>query len=82
MNIGDKLQEANKKIKKEIAIEEIKEKEAKTQKKSTGYALKAIKKHVKTLVENGALIKEDKLTIEIAIEKATKKYVEKEFGIK
>lgn len=65
---------------KEIEVKEAKT--VKTQKKSTGYALKAIKKHVKTLVENEILIKEDKLTIEIMIEKATKKYVEKEFGIK
>lgn len=63
----------------EIKVE--KAKVVKPTKKSTGYAIKAVDKHVKTIEEQGYLSMEGALTIREEMKKATEAYIKKEYGI-
>lgn len=56
-------------------------KEPKKQKKSVGYALKAIILHVETLVVSDTMSKEDEIKVAEILKRTTEKYIKREYGI-
>lgn len=56
-------------------------KEKKKQKKSTSYALKAIKSHIETLGEDELLEKQERETMNNIVKKAAEKFIKREYGI-
>ena len=55
--------------------------EKKQQKKSTSYALKAVKTHFETLVADNLISKEDKATLDGIVTKAAETFIKREYGI-
>lgn len=53
----------------------------KQQKKSTSYALKAVKTHFETLVADNLISKEEKNTLDGIVKKAAETFIKREYGI-
>lgn len=58
--------------------EEVKKK---TQKKSVGYAVKALDVHVETIIENELIEKDDLIKLKEILKKVKETYIKKEYGI-
>jgi hypothetical protein len=66
---------------KEVKLSEGQTVTRKKQKKSTSYALKAIRSHIDTLNDDKLITKEDSETILEIVKKAAEKFVKREYGI-
>ena len=53
----------------------------KQQKKSTSYALKAVRTHFETLENDKLISKEEKEQLEVIVKKAAETFIKREYGI-